>query len=92
MEALKWKRKKVKCYKCGEEIDFLTEYSKGWIRYDIFIGNDGQEDYEARDPIHDDMPVVEYDCPECGVSLFNNNEDAIAFLRGEIECYREQGL
>jgi len=28
--------------------------------------------------------VMTYECPNCGVELANNEEDALAFLKGEI--------
>lgn len=75
----------VKCYKCKEEIRHLVEYNKGWVRYDFFIAEDGTEDYLEREPMLDDLAVTEYECPMCNKVLFSNMEDALRFLRGELD-------
>ena len=68
-----------KCPKCNKEIDHLHDYVKGWKYYQYFA----KGDYDDEGFIPDDFADEEYDCPECGETLFTQEEDADKFLLNE---------
>jgi predicted RNA-binding Zn-ribbon protein involved in translation (DUF1610 family) len=65
-----------KCPKCGEEIDHLINYCRGWEMFAF----DGEE-YEYIDSFGVDES--EYACPECDETLFTDEEEASKFLKRE---------
>lgn len=76
---------KVKCPKCGAEIDSLDDYSMCVQRFVFTVGSDGLGDYvDVGDSVSADEPD-DYKCPECGEVLFTDEEKALAFLKGEVK-------
>ena len=70
--------KKVKCPKCGEMIDYLRNFTPGWGVY--IFDSDGEYTYSETMP--DDNRDDEFNCPQCGETLFGCEESAKEFLRG----------
>jgi len=69
-----------KCPKCGEEIDYLI----GYYRYESsnFLHMiDGEPERTFRDEATYLEGEDEYECPLCEKVLFDNEEDALEFLR-----------
>ena len=72
-----------RCPKCGKEIDHLRDFSAIWQEYNLTVDKDGVMHYEFIDA---SLPVDiddEYQCPECSEVLFNDEEEAVKFLKGE---------
>jgi len=70
-----------KCPKCGNEIDELINYSKGWEKHRFWIDSQGYPQYEMDEFIPDEGN--EWECPECNEVLFTDEEEATKFLKGE---------
>lgn len=75
----------MKCPKCGREIDTLQNFQAGTMEYELKIDKDDDEEYTKMDfePEGNDSDN-DFMCPRCYEVLFNNEEDAIAFLKGDI--------
>jgi predicted RNA-binding Zn-ribbon protein involved in translation (DUF1610 family) len=75
----------MKCPKCGKEIDSLKCVRTGiTYEYYFYINEDGEGDYEWEDDLSED-DVREFYCPECYELLFEDEEGAKRFLKGEVE-------
>jgi predicted RNA-binding Zn-ribbon protein involved in translation (DUF1610 family) len=73
----KKEKKIIKCPECGDEIYYLINRQSGTEDYEMYP--DGK--YKTIDFTYDG----DYNfwlCPDCYEELFNNEEDAIAFLNG----------
>lgn len=70
-----------KCPKCGEELDYLLDYSKCEEVYEFSLKPDGEIQSEQVDRISEDTPD-DFECPECKEVLFTKEEDAVKFLKG----------
>lgn len=68
----------AKCPKCKKEIDYLRLYVPCEQRYDF--GRDGNPEY--RDTFVTPDGEETFDCPECGVVLFTDEDKALTFLKG----------
>jgi hypothetical protein len=64
-----------KCPKCNEEIDHLHLYERFEKKYDYGV----ESKFFIADVDPDD---IEFECPECNEALFDNEDDADAFLKG----------
>lgn len=73
----------MRCPKCGKEISHLRNFHPAEIEFIAELGKDGGLDYYQRETIPDDSTEGDFECPECNVVLAHNEEDAIAFLKGE---------
>ena len=73
----------IKCPKCKEEIDELYNYQSGEEKSRFFLNGD-EPNYDAIDFIGLGK-TNDFECYKCGEILFTNEEDAIAFLKGEDE-------
>jgi DNA-directed RNA polymerase subunit RPC12/RpoP len=72
-----------KCPKCGKEIDFLENYQYPTVDYyHFYLDSEGNPQYEYMDGFSSKDDEGDYYCPECGEKLFDNEEDAIKFLKG----------
>ena len=71
----------MKCPKCNEEINTLINTESGEMEYSLSI--DCQGDIEWSQINFYGVDSNEFVCPKCGQMLFANQEDAIAFLKGE---------
>ena len=71
------------CPKCGEEIAHLTRFTKVWHEYKFSIDEEGNEQHEFVDSTVDG-DNDEFECPECGILLFEDIEEAEKFLKGEL--------
>lgn len=73
-----------KCPKCKKSIDGLRNIQSGVNAYDCWVeeGADGVPYMEYQhDDFNIDGNVNVWNCPECGKTLFGNEEDAIEFLK-----------
>lgn len=68
------------CPKCGEPVDHLRNYSSATIVYDVSLDGDYLQ-YDQDDVISGEDG--DYDCPSCGIELAYNEEEALAFMKGE---------
>jgi hypothetical protein len=74
----------MQCPKCKSEIDSLNNVQSGTMAYDLSILDDGEIHYESGDFEADDN-VNEFWCPLCNAVLFNNEEQAVSFLKNKKE-------
>ncbi len=70
-----------KCPKCKNPISFLFEYEEAEVRYKVHLDIDGLPHSHQHDVFRGKS--MGYECPECGKGLFDEEPEAIAFLRGE---------
>ena len=75
-----------RCKFCKKEIDRLVNFTSGLNRYDFWVDND-MPDYQF-DTFIEDNKTNDYECPECQEILFNDEEEATAFLKGQDELQR----
>lgn len=73
--------KPPRCPKCGEEIDHLHYYAYELNKADFWK----TREYSNWDTLGDIKGDPDYDCPECGETLFHDQKDAEKFLRGEAD-------
>jgi predicted RNA-binding Zn-ribbon protein involved in translation (DUF1610 family) len=74
------KRRKVKCPKCGAEIDHLKVISENFGTLRI---EDGEPIYEWISDIYgDEVMGFRFECPECEEVLFTDQCEAEGFLFG----------
>lgn len=73
-----------KCPKCGKEIDHLIFDGCERMTAKVELNSVDMVDYVDWDSFGFDENS-EYKCPECGAVLFTDEEDAGAFLRGELK-------
>ena len=75
----------VKCPKCGKEIDTLKNICTNITHeYTFYIASNGEADYKYERDLSE-YSESEYWCPECDAFLFDNEEEAERFLKGEVE-------
>ena len=72
-----------KCPKCGKEIDHLVYQSYELVTATALLTPADIIDYISWESHGITRDPPEYKCPECGAVLFNKEEDAEAFLKGE---------
>jgi transcription initiation factor IIE alpha subunit len=73
----------MKCPNCGKDIDFLKNYVSGITEeFNFTVDDRGYPEYEHVDDL-DAGADSEFCCPECGATLFVDEEDAINFLLGK---------
>jgi len=70
---------KVKCPRCGADINTLFNLQSGVIYYEM----DKSGNYENLDRFDADNDFNVWLCPECYGTITHNEEDAIAFLNGK---------
>ena len=71
------------CPKCGSTIDYLINVCEEWAVYRFWINGDGEAEYEHTDTFPGD--VSEFECPKCHETLFDDEDEAEAFLKGEVD-------
>ena len=72
----------VQCPECQKEIDHLRNFSPCWREFELTVSDGEGRFEETENPIGMDNLGDDYDCPECGATLFHHAEDAISFLKG----------
>jgi hypothetical protein len=72
----------AKCPKCHKKIDHLHYYAYELQKADFYIVN-GAYEYSGWDSLAEVKGEPDYECPECTAVLFHDQEEAIAFLKGE---------
>lgn len=72
---------KTKCPKCGEEIEELKTYEE--MNSYLRISDSGEADYTTDGYL--EKEEYNYECPECHEVLFDNEQDAIDFLKGKLQ-------
>jgi uncharacterized C2H2 Zn-finger protein len=76
-------KKSNRCPKCGKEIGFLKNYLYPVVEYHhLSLDGEGKPQYEYMDSFSNEDGEGDYYCPECEEKLFDNEEDAIKFLKG----------
>ena len=73
----------MRCPKCGKEIDYLKNYQPATMVYTLTLDRSGNRSYYPGDTFPNNDDDGTYECPECNAELAYNEEDALAFLRGE---------
>ena len=73
-----------KCPKCGKEISYLIFDGCERMSATVELNSVGMVDYTGWDSFGFDEDS-KYKCPECRETLFTDEEDAGAFLRGEMK-------
>lgn len=66
----------MKCPKCKTNIDYLHQYIE--TRFNFELDAEGNPFTLQAQPTE----AEDYECPECHEALFDNQEDAIEFLKG----------
>jgi predicted RNA-binding Zn-ribbon protein involved in translation (DUF1610 family) len=72
-----------KCPKCGEEIEKLINCQSGIKVWEMGVDCKGFADYTS--PFNDFFPDDKenrWECPECGHTITNSEEEAVKFLKG----------
>ena len=72
----------MKCPICNEEINRLELTARGVMCYHLSLDVDGDVQWEERQFVPNEQ-INEFECPECGASLFHKESEAVAFLKGE---------
>ena len=72
-----------RCPKCGAEIYSLYEYTDGEIRRTISLGEDRKVRWVNKVYLLNDIPVTKYECLKCQQVICNDEDVAVALLRGE---------
>jgi len=75
------KKNMPKCPKCGKEIYHLLNIREEIAKY-VLSYDGGEKRYFFADSWQGDWSV--FKCPRCHEDLFDNEEDAIKFLDGEV--------
>lgn len=72
-----------RCPKCKKEIDYLFSDEAVWARYEARVEGNDLEYGEMKEivDVYDDR-AQQFICPECNETLFENQEEAINFLKG----------
>ena len=71
------------CPKCDADIKHLKDYAFGaTIVYIFSVSEEGRAHYSFKRDIIEGTKD-EFECPECTAVLFKNEEEALAFLKGE---------
>lgn len=73
------------CPKCSREIDYLVSDSASTFVQYLSLDIQGDVQYENKDFDFNYSEDSTYYCPECGKILFNEEEKAIAFLKGDLK-------
>ncbi|MCD6593469.1 hypothetical protein J7L00_05245 [Candidatus Bathyarchaeota archaeon] len=76
------------CPYCEKEINYLEfeeDFSYLKIRCIFVINENGEPDYRDEAWVDCKLDDVAYRCPRCGEKLFDNQCEAVAFLKGEAE-------
>lgn len=73
----------MKCPKCRIDGGYLRQDVSIEVTYDVFLDGEMLE-YEEVQDTHMETRAA-YKCPHCMVMLANEEEEAIQFLKGEIE-------
>ena len=71
-----------KCLKCGTEVDHLDTHVASALAH-VCLDEDGDPE-SVREELGAEERSNEYFCPHCGQTLFHSEEDAVAFLKGEL--------
>ena len=74
----------VKCPECGEEIGVLKNICTNITQEFTFYIAKGEVEYKYEDTPSEGGDS-EFYCPKCNAFLFDNEEDAERFLKGEVE-------
>lgn len=71
------------CENCRKMIDYLEVSGQGWFTQMVKISENGE--LEEKDTVIDPEGVEQeiFYCPECGVEVAANFQDAGEFLKGE---------
>jgi len=73
-----------KCFKCGAEIDYLDNIESGEKVYRMTLCSHGMAHYEEEDDsFFPDGQVNHWECPECNRPLFDDEGEAVEFLKGK---------
>lgn len=72
-----------RCPKCNEELTHLVNICDNWMEYKFRLRDDGWGDYDLEKSEAGNHS--EYGCPACRTTLFDNEDEAMAFLKGEEE-------
>jgi hypothetical protein len=74
----------MNCPKCKKEIDKLLNIQTGTACWDFSVDEEGNEDYIENDDFFvADAGEDRFECPECMVTLFYSEDEAIKFLKGK---------
>lgn len=70
------------CPKCGEKIERLRLYEEAEVLFSLTVDGNGQLVYDRREVITPDDGQQTIECPHCYETLFDNVNEAMAFLNG----------
>ena len=76
--------KPPKCPSCGAEVSALIFSGLEWVSATLTLDDYGNPQYTSWDSHDFAENESEYSCPKCYTKLFDNEEDAVKFLRGEL--------
>jgi len=88
--------KMLKCPECGQEIEYLiNEYVEEVAVCRVYPDENHGVFYFDLEPVDAENSISRpnidlYYCPKCKALLFDNEEDAKAFLRGELNNAEEE--
>ena len=69
------------CPKCKRGINYLTSITTGTLVQYLSLDTQGDAQFESGE--FESNEIIKYCCPDCEEVLFTNEEEVIAFLKGE---------
>lgn len=71
----------MQCPKCGETVDYLNTCVPAELLFHVRLVRDHLRYDRDDENVSDEASI--YSCPSCGVSLAEDKDEALAFLKGE---------
>lgn len=73
------------CPKCGKEIKYLRYFEQSVKSFYFQLTVDYRPFYERDDDNNVAGGDGNFECPECMETIFHDEDDAVKFLKGEVE-------
>ena len=75
-----------RCPQCGEELAFLYYFAYAHVKSHLEINEKGDPEWGHMELLDGVWPgSIEYECPECGIVMFHDDDSATRYLKGEYE-------
>lgn len=75
-----------KCPQCGVELDYLDYFAYAHVKSQLEINEEGNAEWGYMELLDGTWPgSIEYQCPACGIVMFQSDDSAIKYLKGEYE-------
>ena len=71
-----------KCPQCKDNITHLIHSARIVAIWQFSLDDNGNADYSTSELMDEPGENQQWECPECSAVLFENEKDAVIFLRG----------